>query len=150
MRMRFSTTDLNADAMDNTLDAALLEQMAEAVIYSNRDGKIERWNAAAAAVFGFSVEEAMGQSLEIIIPEHLRAAHWRGFEMAMASGKTRLNGRATMTRGLHKSGQKLFCEVSFAVVCNADGTAIGSVAVGRDVTEKVEREKAAAKAASGS
>ena len=132
------------------LDADILEQMAEAVIYSNKDGTIERWNAAATATFGFSAEEAIGQNLDMIIPEHLRAAHWRGFEAAMKNGKTRLNGRATMTRGLHKTGQKLFCEMSFALVCDAHGTAQGSVAVARDVTEKVEREKAAAKAAVGS
>ncbi len=131
------------------LDADILEQMAEAVIYSDRDGAIERWNAAATTIFGFSAAEAIGQNLDMIIPEHLRAAHWRGFEAAMSNGKTRLNGRATMTRGLHKSGQKLYLEMSFALVSAADGSAVGSVAVARDVTEKVEREKAAAKAASG-
>lgn len=135
--------------MTHSIDAAILEQMAEAVIYCNPDGTIERWNAAAAAVFGFSAEEAIGQNLDIIIPEHLRAAHWRGFERAMAQGKTRLQGHATMTRGLHKSGQKLFCEMSFALVHDSAGQAVGSIAVGRDVTERVEREKAAKAAASG-
>jgi PAS domain S-box-containing protein len=132
---------------DKELDKAIVEQMAEALIYSNRDGTIERWNAAASAVFGFSAEEAIGQNLDMIIPEHLRKAHWRGFEAAMSSGKTRLNGRATMTRGLHKTGQKLYLEMSFGMVNGADGTAVGSVAVARDVTERVEREKAAAAAA---
>ncbi len=136
--------------METQLDADILDQMAEAVIYSNADGTIERWNAAAATAFGFSAEEALGQNLDMIIPEHLRAAHWRGFQMAMTHGKTRLKGHATMTRGLHKSGQKLFCEMSFALVLNPEGVAIGSVAVGRDVTERVEREKAAAKADTGS
>ncbi|WP_418317028.1 PAS domain-containing protein [Piscinibacter sakaiensis] len=126
------------------LDQAIVEQMAEALIYSNRDGTIERWNAAAASIFGFSADETIGQNLDLIIPEHLRKAHWRGFEAAMSSGKTRLNGRATMTRGLHKSGQKLYLEMSFGMVVGADGGAIGSVAVARDVTERVEREKAAA------
>ncbi len=132
---------------NSTIDAAILANMSEAVIYSDTEGKIERWNAAAEAVFGFAASETIGQVMDMIIPEHLRAAHWRGFNAAMASGKTRLSGRATMTRGLHKSGQKLFCEMSFAMVRDADGTIIGSVAVGRDVTERVEREKAAAKAA---
>lgn len=134
--------------MSTSLDADILDQMAEAVIYCNTDGTIERWNAAATAVFGFSADEAIGQNLDIIIPEHLRAAHWRGFERAMANGQTRLKGHATMTRGLHKTGQKLFCEMSFALVRDAAGTTVGSIAVGRDVTERVEREKAA-KAAGG-
>ncbi len=132
------------------LDVAILDQMAEAVIYSDKDGSIQRWNAAAVAIFGFSGDEAIGQNLDMIVPEHLRKAHWRGFEAAMAAGKTRLNGRATMTRGLHKTGQKLYLEMSFALICGEDGAALGSVAVARDVTAKVESEKAAKQAATGS
>ncbi|MEO8925354.1 MAG: PAS domain S-box protein [Caldimonas sp.] len=73
-----------------------------------------------------------------MIPEHLRAAHWRGFEAAMQSGTLRLNGRATLTRGLHKSGRKLYIEMSFALVRDG-GVMLGSVAVARDVTERVEQ-----------
>ena len=127
-----------------TLDELILEQTAEAVIFANREGVIERWNAAAVAMFGFPAEEALGQSLDLMIPEHLRKAHWRGFDAAMASGKTRLGGRPTLTRGLHKSGKKLYVEMSFATVVDDAGSALGSVAVARDVTERVEREKAAA------
>ena len=123
------------------LDALILEQAAEAVIYANRQGVIERWNAAAVAMFGYSATEAVGQSLDMLIPEHLRKAHWRGFDAAMANGKTRLGGRPTLTRGLHKSGQRLYVEMSFALVVDAEDKALGSVAVARDVTERVEREK---------
>jgi len=128
----------------NSLGELILEQAAEAVVYANRQGVIERWNAAAARMFGFSAAEALGQSLDLMIPEHLRKAHWRGFDAAMASGKTRLGGRPTLTRGLHKSGQKLYVEMSFALVVDDAGAPLGSVAVARDVTERVEREKAAA------
>lgn len=127
-----------------SLNDAIVEQMAEALIYANREGTIERWNAAAQAMFGFSAEEALGHNLDLMIPEHLRKAHWRGFDAAMASGKTRLQGRPTLTRALHKSGQKLYVEMSFSLVLDATGVAIGSVAVARDVTERVAREKAAA------
>ncbi|MBI3368636.1 MAG: PAS domain S-box protein [Burkholderiales bacterium] len=122
----------------------ILEHAAEAVIYADREGVIQRWNAAAAAMFGFSAAQALGQNLDLVIPEHLRKGHWRGFDAAMANGKTRLGGRPTLTRGLHKSGQKLYVEMSFALVVDAAGAALGSVAVARDVTERVEREKAAA------
>ncbi len=122
----------------------ILEQAAEAVIYADRDGVIARWNAAAAAMFGYSAAEAIGQSLDLMIPEHLRNAHWRGFNAAMASGTLRLGGHATLTRGAHKTGQKLFVEMSFALVLDGAGVALGSVAVARDVTERVERQRAAA------
>lgn len=125
------------------LDAAIVEHIAEAVVFANRDGVIERWNSAAAAMFGFSAAEAIGQRLDLMIPEHLRAAHWRGFDAAMRSGTLRLNGHATLTRGLHESGRKLYVEMSFALVRDGAGAVVGSVAVARDVTERVEREKAA-------
>jgi len=132
-----------------SLGELIVEQAAEAIIYANQKGVIERWNAAAVAMFGYSAAEALGQSLDLMIPEHLRKGHWRGFDAAIASGKTRLGGRPTLTRGLHKSGQKLYVEMSFALVLDSTGAALGSVAVARDVTERVERDKAAAAAAAG-
>ena len=126
----------------NSLGEAIVEQMAEAVVYSNQDGTIERWNHAAVETFGHTASEAIGQNLDLMIPEHLRAAHWRGFEAAMTNGALRLNGRPTLTRGLHKSGRKLYVEMSFSLVRDGDGKVRGSVAVARDVTERVEREKA--------
>jgi PAS domain S-box-containing protein len=137
-------TDASSHA-DEILDAA-----ADAIIYADRDGNIARWNQASAALFGFAPEEALGQNLDLIIPEHLRAAHWRGFAAAMQKGATRLHGRPTLTRALHKSGRKLYVEMSFAVVTDArTGAVRGSVAVARDVTERVEREKAEKAAGAG-
>jgi PAS domain S-box-containing protein len=127
----------------DSLSNLILEQAAEAVVYANQEGVIQRWNAAAVAMFGYSVAEALGQHLDMMIPERLREAHWRGFNAAMANGKTRLGGRPTLTRGLHRSGQKLYVEMSFALVVDDTGLPLGSVAVARDVTERVERERAA-------
>ncbi len=127
----------------SALGEAIVGQMAEAVVYANREGRIERWNTAAAQLFGFSAAEAIGQSLDLMIPEPLRAAHWRGFNAAVNSGALRLNGRATLTRGVHKSGRKLYIEMSFALVRDDDARVLGSVAVARDVTGRVEDEKAA-------
>lgn len=123
------------------LAEAILEQLADAVIYANRDGIIERWNAAATALFGHSAGEAIGQNLDLIIPEHLRAAHWRGFDAALANGATKLHGRPTLTRAEHKSGAKLYVEMSFALVAGGDGTILGSVAMARDVTARVEHDR---------
>jgi len=128
---------------DIALEDAILEQMADALIYSGTDGTIRRWNRAAESVFGFSASEALGQSLDLIIPERLREAHWRAFDAAIRSGATRLNGRPALTRGLHKSGKALYIEMSFALVVDEARTVLGTVAVARDVTERTEREKAA-------
>ena len=120
----------------------IIEQAADALIFADVQGVIRVWNAAAAAVFGFEAEEALGQNLDLIIPENLRGAHWAGFHQAVESGVTRLGGRAALTRALHKSGKRLYVDLSFAVVRDASGTLIGSVAMARDATVRHEEEKA--------
>jgi PAS domain S-box-containing protein len=130
----------------STLAESILEQMADAVIYADDTGTIRRWNHAAAALFGYSAAEALGQSLDLIIPEHLRAAHWRGFEAATRSGVMKLQGRPTVTRATHQSGRRLYVELTFALVKGeAEGAARGAVAVARDVTERVEQQRADAR-----
>lgn len=135
---------------DTSLSAPLiLEQVADAVIYTDRTGSIVLWNAAAVALFGYSAGEAIGQSLDLIIPEHLRNAHWRGFEAAMATGVTRLQGRPTLTRAKHQSGRKLYVEMTFALVKPDGGVAQGAVAVARDVTDRIEEQRAVTRIGSG-
>lgn len=120
----------------------IVEQMADAMIYSDNEGMICGWNAAAESLFGYAKEEAIGQSLDLIIPERLREAHWAGFNRAMASGATRLAGRATITRSLTRSKGTIYVEMSFAVVTDGSGVSIGSVAVARDATQRYQNERA--------
>jgi PAS domain S-box-containing protein len=129
---------------DNTsLDGRILEDLADALICTDRSGTMTRWNRAATALFGFSAQETLGQNLDMIIPEHLRPAHWKGFDAAIASGLMKLQGRPTLTRALHKSGRKLYIEMTFALVKDGNGEVVGSAAMARDVTERVKRERAA-------
>ena len=121
---------------------AIIDQAADAVIFADVEGVIRVWNGAAARIFGFAAKEAIGRSLDLIIPEHLRRAHWSGFHRAMQSGETRLGGRPTMTRGLHQSGRRLYVEMSFAVVRASSGAIAGSVAVARDETARYEEGRA--------
>lgn len=118
------------------LAGSILEQLADALIYTDSTGTIVLWNAAAAALFGYGGAEAVGQSLDLIIPEHLRPAHWRAFDAAMKSGVVRLQGRPTLTRAKHQSGRKLYVEMTFALVKDAGASPRGAVAVARDVTER--------------
>jgi PAS domain S-box-containing protein len=121
----------------------IIEQTTDALIYTNREGVIERWNHAASLLFGFAADEAIGHSVDLIIPEHLRAAHWNGFNKAVEAGTTRLAGRPSLTRAVRKDGGKLYVEMTFALVKNDGDAVVGSVAIARDVTERVERERAA-------
>jgi len=122
----------------------ILDQVADAVIFADHSGTIARWNRASCTLFGHSAEEAIGKSIDLIIPEHLRAAHWAGFDAAMTKGVMKLQGRPTVTRAVHKDGRRLYIEMTFAIVRGAlDSEILGSVAMARDVTERVEKERAA-------
>jgi PAS domain S-box-containing protein len=123
--------------------AAILTSMQEAVIYADLNGTIQLWNRGAEAIFGFRSEEALGQSVDIIIPEKLRAAHWAGFNKAVAHGNILSAPGARMTRGLKKDGDQLYVEMSFAMVRNEGGEMIGSIAVARDATARYLAERAA-------
>lgn len=127
--------------MERELLQAMLEQTADAVVFADVEGVIRIWNKAAERLFGFGAAEAVGASLDLIVPERLRAAHWNGYRRAMASGATRLDGRPTITRGLHRSGQRLYVEMTFAVVRGASGAVAGSIAVARDATARYEAER---------
>jgi PAS domain S-box-containing protein len=138
-------SDLKGISMEDRSQLAerILDQVAGAFIYANRSGEIIPWNRASAASFGFSAEETLGQSLDLIIPEHLGASHWSGFNAAMTSGVMRLQGRLTLTRAPHESGRKLYVEMTFGIVMADEGEVLGSVVVARNVTDRVERERAA-------
>lgn len=127
----------------------ILAQTTDALVYSDHQGTIARWNAAAEALFGFAAADAIGRSLDLIIPEHLRAAHWNGFHRAVASGTTRLAGRPALTRAVHKSGARLYVEMTFALVKDPAGTVVGTVAIARDATERVQKERSASQPAKG-
>lgn len=110
----------------------IIQQTSEAIIFADRAGVIRVWNQGAEALFGFSAADAIGASLDLIIPQHLRQAHWAGFHHAIAQGRTQHEGQVRMTRSLHRDGRKLYVDMSFSIVTSADGTVAGSVAVARD------------------
>ena len=119
----------------------LIEQSPDAVIFADRDGTIQTWNAAAERIFGFPPEAAVGQNLDIIIPERFRQAHWTGFERAMGEAKTKYVGQSLPTRALRADGTQFYVELGFAIVV-ADGKAVGALATARDITERFEKERA--------
>ena len=126
---------------NNELGELILEQTSDAVIYADKDGNIQRWNDAASQLFGFSKVEALGQSLDLIIPERARKAHWHGFNLAVENGNLRLSGKPTLTRAIHKNAEKrLYVQMSFSLVKDNDGHVQGSVAIARDMTDTMAQK----------
>ncbi len=122
---------------------ALAAQTPDAIVYADAAGKIRFWNAGAARIFGFSEAEAIGQSLDLIIPERLRARHWEGFERTMATGESRYGaGDLLAVPAQTKDGRQISVEFTITPFRGADGRMAGVAAILRDVTTKFEEMRA--------
>ncbi|HKY02562.1 MAG TPA: PAS domain-containing protein [Burkholderiales bacterium] len=110
---------------------SLVHGIGDAMIYSDREGTIRWWNPGAESLFGFSAEEAVGASLDLIVPEKIRDAHWKGFHAAVESGISKYYGKVMRTRGIHKNDGKVYIELSLNLVKDESGKVIGSVAIAR-------------------
>lgn len=125
---------------DFNLFQAIVEQAPDAIIFADREGAIRVWNRGAEAIFGYAAAEVLGNSLDVIIPERLRRAHWEGFRRAIDTGQTKFGARVLTTRSVHKDGSKLYVDLSFGLIRDEAGAIAGALAVGRDCTARhIER-----------
>lgn len=118
-----------------SLPLSVLEELLDAnplaTIYADKEGLIQYWNQAATGLLGFTPEQVLGQSLDLIIPEKLRAPHWKGFDRAMETGVTRLGGKFVRTKATTSTGESCYAEVCFSLIKDEEGKVIGSVAYAR-------------------
>ena len=125
------------------LARTLLEDAADAVIYANADGIIEFWNSAATRVFGFEAASAVGQSLDIIIPENLRGRHWQGYRDTMRTGQSRYGaGDLLSVPAIRQDGSRISVEFTIVPVRDANGRMEGIIALLRDVTARFQELRA--------
>jgi PAS domain S-box-containing protein len=125
------------------LPRRLLEGAPDAILISDRGGAIRGWNGAAERLFGFTAAEALGASMDLIVPERLRGRHWGGWDQVMQSGVTRYGeGQLLAVPALHKDGRQLSVEFSIQLLKDPGGRIEWVVAILRDVTERFQREKA--------
>jgi len=120
---------------------SIVDNAPEAVIFADRNGSIRLWNAGAEAMFGYSAEEALGQSLDIIIPENLRGRHWEGYNRVMATGETKYGKDLLAVPGIRKDGTRVSLEFSIVMLRDDGGELLGLAAVLRDVTARWKKEK---------
>lgn len=128
--------DIGPDATLAALCRGIVEAASEAIILADRDGRIRLWNRGAERLFGYAPAEVIGQSLDVIIPERLRGAHWEAYYRSIETGCTKHTDRVLTTRSMHKSGDKLYVDLSFALVKDANGLVLGAFAIGRDRTAR--------------
>ena len=124
------------------LARAILAGASDAIIAADQDGVITLWNPGAERIFGHPADEAVGQSLDLIIPERLRPAHWQGFSTVMRTGQSRYStGDLLSVPSIRRDGQRISIEFTIVPLTDAEGRMSGMVATLRDVTARFEELK---------
>jgi PAS domain S-box-containing protein len=126
-----------------SIDAAqLVRAIGDAVVVTDIAGLIRFWNPAAQRIFGFTEAEAMGHSMDLIIPERLRKRHWDGYHQTMASGITKYGSDLLKVPALAKDGRQLSIAFTVALLNGVDGKPNAIAAVIRDETVRFQEERA--------
>lgn len=140
---RFKRNTVVDDADTRTIVGyeQLVEALGDAVIICDGDGVIRLWNAAAERLFGFTPAEALGSSLDLIIPERLRERHWAGYAGTMATGQTRYGHDVLRVPAMHKDGRTLSIAFTIGLLLGPQRRVTGLVAVIRDETKRFAEER---------
>jgi len=124
------------------LKERIVTEAGDAVVFADAEGSIRLWNAGAEDVFGYDAADALGSSLDLIIPERFRERHWEGFEAAMDAGETSYErGELLAVPAVREDDERISIEFTVALVSDSDGEIEGVAAIVRDVTERWEREQ---------
>ena len=114
---------------------------SDAIVFADRDGKIRLWNGGAERIFGYGESEALGSSLDLIVPERLRERHWEGYQRVVETGETRYGDRLLSVPGIRRDGSRISVEFTVVLIKGDDGEVEGVAAIMRDATEGWQRER---------
>ena len=132
--------------MTDTADHAwlcqkIVEESPVAILFGDREGKIRLWNGGAEAMFGYTAAEALGQSMDLIVPERQRARHWEGWDRVMATGVTRYGHDVLAVPALKKDGSRISVEFYILLLRAPTGEILGAAALMQDVTARWQQQK---------
>jgi len=121
----------------------LVSGMADAIVDADAEGVIRVWNRGATRIFGFAEAEALGRSLDLIVPENLRERHWQGYRATMRTGQSRYgNGQILSVPAVRKDGARVSVEFTIVPFTDNAGRMIGIAAIMRDATARFEELRA--------
>jgi len=128
--------------MPQCLCYQIIENAQDAIIFADNGGVIRVWNSGAESIFGYSSEEALGTSLDLIIPEKHRKRHWDGYNKVMKTGISSYSQKLLAVPSLRKNGERISVEFSIVIVRDPENGQLGAAAILRDVTVRWQEEKA--------
>ena len=130
-----------SEEYQDCLGNRIIESSPDGIIFADQDGIIRFWNKGAERIFGYAAGEAVGQMLDIIVPERMRERHWEGYFRVMKTGETRYGDSLLSVPGIRKDGSRASLEFSVALIRDEDGVLLGISAVIRDVTARWKKER---------
>ncbi len=119
----------------------IFEGSSDAVIFADGDGKIRLWNGGAERIFGYGESEALGASLDLIVPERFRERHWEGYRRVVETGETEYGDKLLSVPGIRRDGSRISLEFTVVLIKGDDGEMEGVAAIMRDATEGWQRER---------
>lgn len=119
----------------------IIEGAQDAIIFADKEGIIRLWNSGAEAIFGYSAAEAIGETLDLIVPEKLREKHWEGYRKVMDTGVTKYGSDILAVPALKKDDSRISVEFTIVLLKDDTGKPQGTAAIMRDMTERWQREK---------
>ena len=119
----------------------IVEGAQDAIIFADKEGIIRLWNSGAEAIFGYSAEEAIGETLDLIVPEKLREKHWEGYRKVMDTGVTKYGSDLLSVPALKNDNSRLSVEFTIVLLKDDTGKPQGTAAIMRDMTERWQKEK---------
>jgi PAS domain S-box-containing protein len=128
--------------MDTPIDLKdLVGAIGDAIVVCDAQGHVIFWNAAATRMFGHSQEEALGHSLDMIVPERLRKRHGEGYDHSMATGTTRYGNDVLRVPAIDKQGRPMSIAFTVAMLHGPDGKVNAIAAVIRDETQRFQQDR---------
>ena len=118
------------------LAQAVVREAPEAIVVCDPSGTIVLWNGGAERIFGYPASEALGENLDLIVPEKQRTRHWAGYEKTMATGETKYGDALLKVPASHRDGRRLSIEFSVALLRDDEAKIAGIMAVIRDASER--------------
>jgi PAS domain S-box-containing protein len=119
----------------------LVAGAGDAIMVADAQGAITLWNQAAERIFGYTEAEALGKSLDLIIPERQRGRHWEGYQKTMDTGITKYGADLLRVPALHKDGHTLSIAFTVSMLFSEDRKVTGIVAIVRDETARFAEER---------
>ena len=123
-----------------SLAEQIVDGAGDAIVFADAEGTIRLWNVAAERLFGYPAGEAVGASLDLIVPEKHRPRHWEGYARVMQTGQTKYGGELLAVPAVRRDGCRISIEFTVTLVRDGDGAVRGIAAIVRDVTARRDAE----------